>query len=46
MQFELTTAQYKFLAKMMPRDYVLEMVPKTKKELPSLPLSKKTSTAV
>lgn len=32
-QAELTKAQYKFLAKMMPSDYVLEVISKPKKEV-------------
>lgn len=36
-QAELTKAQYKFLAKMMPSDYVLEVIAKPKKEVQPQP---------
>lgn len=36
-QAELTKAQYKFLAKMMPSEYLLEVISKPKKEVPPQP---------
>ena len=36
-QAELTKAQYKFLAKLMPSEYVLEVISKPKKEVPPQP---------
>jgi hypothetical protein len=48
-QAELTKAQYKFLAKMMPSEYLLEVISKPKKELPPQPkrnpMMNKTATA-